>query len=66
MIENDCLPSRVVSSWLYGGELPACLSYSLCLVEKTHYLYETELSSKHEAYVFKWATSTRQISKLCK
>ena len=45
MIENDRLPSRVVSSW-----------FRSCL-------YETELPGKHEAYVLKWATSTRQITK---
>ena len=42
MIENDCLPSRVISSWfrgcLYGGELPGCPSYSRCRVEKTLYI----------------------------
>ena len=35
-------------------------------VEKTLCLYETELPGKHEAYVLKWATTTRQITKLCK
>ena len=33
---------------------------------KKHCLYETELPGKHEAYVLKWATSTRQITKLWK
>ena len=69
MNENDCLPSRVVLPFrgcLYGGELPGCPSYSPCRVEKTLYLYETELPGKHEAYVLKWATSTRQITNLCK
>ena len=57
---------RGLGGCLYGGELPGCPSYSPCRVEKTLYLYETELPGKHEAYVLKWATSTRQITKLCK
>ena len=68
MIENDCLPSRVVSSWFRG-----CLyiwrrvTRQAGLAElKKHCLYETESPDKHEEYVLKWATSTRQITKLCK
>ena len=57
---------RTTGPCLYGGGLPGCPSYSPCLFEKKNCLYESELPGKHEAYALKWATTTRQITKLCK